>query len=73
MGFIRNMSKKSQQERPNASDQLVCPDCKKQLPSSQIRSHMGECSKYVPTYLNNVTRFIDMMTPEYMQVNPSLS
>jgi hypothetical protein len=67
------MRKKPQPERPNNLEQLLCPDCKKEIPPTHIRSHMAECSKYVPTYLNNVTRFIDMMTPEYMHVNPFVS
>ena len=42
---------------------MQCPDCKQFIPKAQLREHIGDCDEYVPTYINNVARFMEHMSP----------
>ena len=48
---------------------IECPDCKKTVLRDSLQAHIAECEEYVPTYINNVVRFISEMTPNYMEVH----
>jgi hypothetical protein len=47
-----------------------CPDCGKTVPVGSVKQHIGECIKYVPTYINNVNRCISLLQPNYLHVHP---
>lgn len=46
----------------------TCPDCGKKVAVGAVRSHIGECGKYVPTYLNNLNRCVELLQPNYLHV-----
>jgi hypothetical protein len=50
----------------------TCPDCGKKVTVGSVRSHIHDCGKYVPTYINNVNRCMDLLQPNYLHV-PSIT
>ena len=46
---------------------VECPDCRKRIPNDMLREHIRDCAEYVPTYINNVARFMEHMSPDYIR------
>lgn len=64
--------RKSNQEGQKKGNNIFCPDCKRSIENGSIKQHIETCEQYVSTYINNVNRVIDHLTPDYLEVNVAL-